>query len=396
MDDKTHENAKADTVAVSEIAAIALPEPKNALVVIDEADAATKEAIAKRIGEIDMTNSQSIIEFGSGAQAELQVISQEMLTGVRNKDVGPAGDSLRNIVTTIRGFSVSELDMRRERSFWEKLLGRAAPAAKFAARYETVQSQIDKVTDTLLDHEHTLLKDIKSLDVLYEKTLDFYDELALYIAAGEEKLKELDTETIPAKAAEVDAAPEDQGVIKAQELRDLRAARDDLERRVHDLKLTRQVTMQSLPSIRLVQENDKSLVTKINSTLVNTVPLWETQLAQAVTIQRSAEAAAAVKDANDLTNELLTSNAKNLREANKMVRQEMERGVFDIEAIKTANADLIATVEESLAIADEGKAKRAAAEEELQTMERELKETLASAKARGTASGHEIGASVPE
>jgi uncharacterized protein YaaN involved in tellurite resistance len=317
-----------------------------------------------------------------------------MLQGVRNKDVGPAGDSLRSIVTTIRGFSVSELDMRRKRSFWEKLLGRAAPAAKFMARYEDVQGQIDNVTDSLLKHEHTLLKDIKSLDNLYAKTLDFYNELALYIAAGEAKLKELDDTTIPAKEKEVEAAPEDQGVIKSQELRDLRAARDDLERRVHDLKLTRQVTMQSLPSIRLVQENDKSLVTKINSTLVNTVPLWETQLAQAVTIQRSTEAAAAVKEASDLTNELLTSNAANLREANKVVRQEMERGVFDIEAIKTANADLIATIEESLQIADEGKAKRAAAEEELKKMEGELKAALGAAKARGGSTGHEIGAAV--
>jgi uncharacterized protein YaaN involved in tellurite resistance len=346
------------------------------------------------MAEIDMANSQSIIEFGSAAQAELQVISQEMLQGVRNKDVGPAGDSLRDIVTAIRGFSVSELDVRRKRSFWDRLLGRAAPAAKFMARYETVQGQIDKITDNLLGHEHTLLKDIKSLDMLYEKTLDFYDELALYISAGEAKLAELDATTIPAKEKEVEQAPEDQGIIKAQELRDLRAARDDLERRVHDLKLTRQVTMQSLPSIRLVQENDKSLVTKINSTLVNTVPLWETQLAQAVTIQRSAEAAKAVKEATDLTNELLKSNAENLREANKMIREEMERGVFDIEAIKSANADLIATIEESLQIADEGKAKRAEAEKELQAMEAELKATLSSAKARGTASGHNIGDAV--
>jgi len=191
----------------------------------------------------------------------------------------------------------------------------------------------------------------------------------------------LDADDIPAKEAEVQAAPEGDQVMKAQELRDLRAARDDLERRVHDLKLTRQVTMQSLPSIRLVQENDKSLVTKINSTLVNTVPLWETQLAQAVTIQRSAEAAAAVRDANDLTNELLTSNAANLRESNKMIREEMERGVFDIEAVKQANADLIGTIEESLQIADEGKAKRAAAEAELKKMEADLRDTLASAKA---------------
>jgi uncharacterized protein YaaN involved in tellurite resistance len=196
----------------------------------------------------------------------------------------------------------------------------------------------------------------------------------------------LDANIIPAKQAAVQAAPEAEQVMQAQELRDLRAARDDLERRVHDLKLTRQVTMQSLPSIRLVQENDKSLVTEINSTLVNTVPLWENQLAQAVTIQRSADAAAAVRDANDLTNELVTSNAANLRESNKMIREEMERGVFDIEAIKQANVDLIGTIEESLAIADEGKAKRAEAEAELQKMEVELSDTLAAAKARDMAS----------
>ncbi|HCQ67571.1 MAG TPA: toxic anion resistance protein [Rhodobacteraceae bacterium] len=390
----TREKAQADLKAVEALTAVILPEPGSALVPIEQATPPQKAEIEKRMAEIDMANSQSIIEFGSAAQSELQVISQEMLQGVRNKDVGPAGDSLRDIVTAIRGFSVSELDVRRKRTFWDRLFGRAAPAAKFMARYETVQGQIDKITDNLLGHEHTLLKDIKSLDMLYEKTLDFYDELALYISAGEAKLAELDATTIPAKEKEVEQAPEVQGIIKAQELRDLRAARDDLERRVHDLKLTRQVTMQSLPSIRLVQENDKSLVTKINSTLVNTVPLWETQLAQAVTIQRSAEAAKAVKKATDLTNELLKSNAENLREANKMIREEMERGVFDIEAIKSANADLIATIEESLQIADEGKAKRAEAEKELQAMEAELKATLSSAKARGTASGHNIGDAV--
>jgi len=181
--------------------------------------------------------------------------------------------------------------------------------------------------------------------------------------------------------------------MKAQELRDLRAARDDLERRVHDLKLTRQVTMQSLPSIRLVQENDKSLVTKINSTLVNTVPLWETQLAQAVTIQRSSEAAEAVRDANDLTNELLTANAANLRQANRTIREEMERGVFDINAVKEANANLVATINESLEIADEGKRKRAEAEVELEKMEEELKNTLAAAKARKTGLGDTVGTS---
>jgi uncharacterized protein YaaN involved in tellurite resistance len=247
-----------------------------------------------------------------------------------------------------------------------------------------VRGQIDRITDELLGHETRLLKDVKLLDRLYEKSLAFYDELGLYIAAGEAKLAELDAETIPARAAEAEAAGagEADGVMAAQELRDLRAARDDLERRVHDLKLTRQVTMQSLPSIRLVQENDKGLVAKIGSTLVNTVPLWETQLAQTVTIFRSREAAGVVREAGDLTNELLTANAETLQQANREVREQMERGVFDIAAVKAANQTLIATIEDSLKIADEGKAKRAAAEGELMKMEAELKSALAAAKAR--------------
>jgi uncharacterized protein YaaN involved in tellurite resistance len=379
---------------VEEINAVVLPEPKNELIVVADTTPDMQKSIKSRMDEIDMANTQSIIEFGSKAQAELQVISQEMLAGVRSKDVGPAGESLRNMVTSIRGFSIDELNPNRKLSWWERLIGRAAPVAKFLARYEDVQGQIDKITDELLDHEHVLLKDIKSLDKLYGKTLAFYDELALYIAAGEEKLKELDNKSIPAKERDVEKAPADKGVIKAQELRDLRSARDDLERRVHDLKLTRQVTMQSLPSIRLVQENDKSLVTKINSTLVNTVPLWETQLAQAVTIHRSREAAEVVRQANDLTNELLESNASNLKEANREVRLQMERGVFDIESIKKANQYLIDTIEESLSIADDGKAKRADAEKELIAMEGKLKQTLSAAKAKSTGTGDTIGTSV--
>ena len=385
MSETVQADAAALLTEVEKVTAVILPEPMAEVVPLEAAPADQAEAIRKRMGEVDLSNTQSIISFGSSAQAELQVISQAMLQDVKNKDVGPAGDSLRKIVTTIRGFSVDELDLRREASWWERLLGRAAPFAEFVAQYEDVQGQIDKVTGELLIHENTLLKDIKSLDILYEKTLTFYNELALYIAAGVAKIAETDEKTIPAKEAEVAAAPEADKVIRAQELRDLRAARDDLERRVHDLRLTRQVTMQSLPSIRLVQENDKSLVTKINSTLVNTVPLWETQLAQAVTIQRSKEAAEAVRDANDLTNELLKANAENLQEANKVVREEMERGVFDIETVKSANATLIATINESLAIADEGKARRAAAETELVKMEAELRDTLAAAKARQTA-----------
>ena len=384
MSDVVREKAEATLKEVEDVTALLLPEPNGDLIIVETASAPQKAEIDRRMSELDMTNTQSIIRFGAAAQAELQEISQEMLSGVRNKDVGPAGSSLREMVGSIRGFSVSELNPNRKRSWWEKLLGRAKPIHAFMARYEEVQGQIDRISEELLEHEHILLKDIKSLDKLYEKTLNFYDELALYIAAGEEKLRLLDATDIPAKEAEVQSAPDEQGVIKAQELRDLRAARDDLERRVHDLKLTRQVTMQSLPSIRLVQENDKSLVTKINSTLVNTVPLWETQLAQAVTISRSRDAAGVVKEANDLTNELLKSNAENLKMANREVREQMERGVFDIEAVKQANADLIETIEDSLRIADEGKAKREAAEKELIALEGALKETLSAAKASST------------
>lgn len=393
MADKTRIEAEAALQDVEEVSNHLLPEPAGDVTPAAIEDPQSRDRIARLKEEIDLSNTQSIIRFGSDAQGELQRISQDMLAGVRNKDVGPAGNSLREMVTSLRGFSVKEIDPGRKLSWWEKLMGKTKPMAAFMSRYETVQGQIDKITEDLLMHEHALLKDVKSLDKLYEKTLDFYDELALYIAAGEQKIAELDADAIPAKEAEVQAAPEQQGVMKAQELRDLRAARDDLERRVHDLKLTRQVTMQSLPSIRLVQENDKSLITKINSTLVNTVPLWETQLAQSVTIHRSREAAGVVREANDLTNDLLKANASNLRDANAEIRTEMERGVFDIEAVEKANADLIATIEDSLRIADEGKARRAEAEASLVRMEDELKDTLAAAKARQTGLGDTMGTS---
>ena len=385
MAEDVRKQAAAQAAEIEAVAAIALPAPEAEVVPLEAAPSRTAEAIRRRMAEIDMTDSASIIGFGSRAQTDLQQISQAMLSDVKAKDVGPAGTALTQIVSTIRGFSITELDGRRERSWWERLTGKAAPFAQFMARYENVQDQIDKITGNLLGHEHQLLKDVKALDKLYEKTLEFYDELALYIAAGVEKLNDLDEELIPEREAAVEAAAEDDKVMRAQELRDLRAARDDLERRIHDLRLTRQVTMQALPSIRLVQENDKSLVSKINSTLVNTVPLWETQLAQALTIQRSREAAEAVRAASNLTNELLTANAENLREANQIVREEMERGIFDIDAVKKANDTLIATIEDSLRIADEGKARRASAEAELTKMETELRTTLASASARGSA-----------
>ncbi|MEM6421112.1 MAG: toxic anion resistance protein [Pseudomonadota bacterium] len=370
---------------VEEVLNHPVAEIRQEVVPIDMAEPDERAEIERRMAEIDLSNTTSIVQFGSSAQEKLTEISDTMLEGVRNKDTGPAGDSLRDMVTTIRGFNVDELDPGKKQSWWDKLLGRASPIANFVAEYEDVRGQIDKITDELLRHEGILLKDIKFLDKLYDETLSFYDELGLYIAAGEARLDKLDVFEIPEKEKSVQAAEEGEGAMAAQELRDLRAVRDELERRIHDMKLTRQVTMQSLPSIRLVQENDKSLVNKINSTMVNTVPLWRQQLAQAVTIARSRDAAKATREATDLTNELLQKNAENLQTANREVRQEIERGVFDIEVVKKANETLIATIQESLQIADEGKAKRAAAEEELKKMESDLKATLAAAKAAATA-----------
>ena len=379
MPKTVHDQATTASAQIEGLSATPLPMPAQDIVPLEAAVGPQAQAIAQRLAELDMGNAQTIIAFGAGAQTALRAISQEMLSGVKAKDLGPAGQSLAEIVSTIRGFSGSELDANRRRSWWERLTGAAAPIAQFIARYEQVQVQIDKITENLLAHETLLLKDIKALDLLYTKTLSFYDELALYIAAGQAKVQRLDATDLPALETAVATAPDP--VKAAQALRDLRMARDDLERRIYDLQLTRQVTMQALPSIRLVQENDKSLIGKINATLINTVPLWETQLAQALTIQRSRDAAEAVRAANDLTNDLLTQNAQSLGEANKVVRTEMERGVFDIAAVKTANDTLIATIQDSLAIADAGKAKRAEAVGELAKMEAALKETLAAAKA---------------
>jgi uncharacterized protein YaaN involved in tellurite resistance len=352
----------------------------GAVVPYQEADGEKRKRIEAAMNEVDISDSNSIIFFGTKAQEQLTLISDSMLDGVRNKDSGAAGDALSEMLVTIRGFDVDGLDPNEEPGFLAKIFGAGKPVAKFVQRYEEVREQIDTITDKLESHKTRLLTDIASLDRLYQTNLDYFHDLAVYIAAGSEKLRELDVELLPALQVAADESGE---VLKAQELRDLRSMRDDLDRRVHDLKLTRQVAMQSLPSIRLVQENDKSLVTKINSTMANTIPLWRQQLAQAVTIYRSSEAGRTLEAATDLTNELLQANAENLKEANAQIRKQVERGVFDIEVVKAANQALIATIEESLEIAEEGRRKRAATESELIACEAELRNALAAPKPRG-------------
>lgn len=336
------------------------------------------QAVATAIGEIDIEDSNSIIFFGSKAQQQLTSISDSMLESVRTKDVGPAGSALNSMVGKLRELRFENLDPSDKPNFIQRLFGMKNKLHEYLDQYETVRGQIDEITDDLERHKTTLLTDITKLDKLYDANLDFFRTLEIYIAAGRAKLKDLDDNIIPRLSAAVEQQDD---VIEAQKLRDLRSARDDLERRVHDLLLTRQVTMQSLPSIRLVQENDKSLINKINSTMANTVPLWRQQLAQAITIYRSGQAADAVQAANDLTNELLQKNADNLREVNAQVRTQVERGVFDISTVQAANEQLIATIEDSLRIADEGKVKRHEAEKTLAECEAQLKAALQQASA---------------
>lgn len=338
--------------------------------------------VARLLQELDLNDTHSILFFGSKAQERLTEVSDQMLEGVRAKDVGPAGAALTDMVTTLKGFRVDDLNPNRKPGLLARLTGKGRPVVKFLQEYEAVRDQIEGISGQLERHKTKLLTDVTALDRLYAANLEYFRTLEQYIAAGEQKLAELDESTIPALATQVEASKD---MVEVQQLKDLRGVRDDLERRVHDLKLTRQVTMQGLPSIRMVQENDKGLINKINSTLVNTVPLWRQQLAQAVTIYRSGEAAETIKSATDLTNDLLRANADNLKSANAEARRQIERGVFDIEVVKHANQALIETIEESLAIADEGKRARAVASQELERLEADLRRTLTSASARRSA-----------
>ncbi len=358
-----------------------VPGVSKDIVTYKASDSKNKKEIDTIVKSIDINDTKSIIYFGSKAQEQLTTISDKMLDGVKNKDMGAAGGDLNEMVASLRGFDIDALDPNKKPGFFARLFSSASPVVKFLQKYEDVRKQIDTITNKLDTHKTTLLTDITMLDKLYEANLEYFHNLDHYISAGDQKLLELDEKVIPKKAK---AAENSEEIIAAQELRDLRSARDDLERRVHDLRLTRQVAMQSLPGIRLVQDNDKGLVNKINSTIVNTIPLWRQQLATAVAIYRSSDAAETLQSATDLTNDLLEANAENLNQANAQTRKELERGVFDIESVKKANATLINTINESLQIANEGSKMRADAVVQLQECEANLRKTLSAAADRTT------------
>jgi len=353
--------------------------PPTPVEAYDAAPPAVRQEIEQAMSELNLDDSNAVIGFGTRAQEEVTSVADEMLERVRSKDTGAAGQALNEMVSTLRGFSPQELDPQRKGGLFARLFRRAGKIAKVLQRYEQVRSQVDAISNRLDAHTSTLMKDIGMLDRLYERTLDYFHRLEVYIAAGDELLRKLDSETIPALGREAAASKD---MLKAQELSDLRAKRDSLERRVHDLKLTRQVTMQSLPSIRIVQQNDSALVAKIESTIANTIPLWRQQLAIAVTIARSAEAGETLKKATDLTNELLTANADALRSSTQAIRTQVERGIVDVAAVKQANDALIATIDDALRIAEDGKRQRVDAEKQLAACEAELKQAIVSARAR--------------
>ncbi|MPV86415.1 toxic anion resistance protein [Ostreibacterium oceani] len=377
------DNLQAEVEAIVENDTTGTVVTTKALVPAKEAlPAAEYEAeLDKAIADLDDFSINNIIYFGAKAQEEVTQISDQMLNGVKSKDAGPAGAMLSEMVSVLRGFDMDKLNPNKKQSLWDKILFRAKPIVKFQQRYDAVGEQVETIANSLEKHKETLLHDIKSLDKLYDANLAYFHNLEFYIDAGERKLAQLDDVDIPALATQAETSDE---MLDAQKLKDLRALRDDLARRVHDLRLTRQVVMQSLPSIRMVQNNDKGLVTKINSTLVNTIPLWRQQLAQAITIFRSNEAAGTLKAASDLTNDLLEANAENLKQANTLAREQIERGIFDIESVKKANDTLIQTIEESLKITEAGKKARSEAVVTLAQAESDLKQALRAASLKAS------------
>lgn len=324
--------------------------------------------------ELNLDDTTSVISWGTGAQKKVGQINAQMLEGVRSKDAGEVGAALNSMVTQIRGLDFGKVTEKQ--GFFGKLLGKITPIAEFVQSFETISSQVEAVANKLETHKVELLKSIKSLDILYTSTLEYFHELGNYVKAGEDILKELDEVRVPELKAKAEASGD---MLDAQNLNDLVAKRDAFDRRVHDLRLTRQVVMQTLPQIRMIQGNDNGLVQKIDTQILNTIPLWEGQLVLAVEQWKMADATKTTKAVSDLQNELLVKNAEMLKQGNAEARREIERGVYDVESVKKSNDLLIAAIEESIAITQEGRANRIAAANVLVEAEGQLKSALRNA-----------------
>lgn len=318
--------------------------------------------------QIDITNSAMVLQYGAGTQKKMADFSETALDKVRTKDLGEVGSLLSSVVGELKEFGEEE-----EKGFLGIFKKQTNKLQNMKNKYAKAEVTVNNIVKALESHQVQLLKDVAVLDKMYELNLTYFKELSMYILAGRQKLAEVRNGSLKEliQKAQVSGLPED-----AQAARDMEEMCNRFEKKVHDLELTRTISLQTAPQIRLVQNNDNQMVEKIQSTIVNTIPLWKSQMVLALGMEHSLQAAEAQREVSDLTNELLKKNAEKLKLATIETAKEAERGIVEIETLQTTNASLISTLDEVMKIQEEGRAKRAAAEVEMKRIENELKTKL--------------------
>lgn len=347
-----------------------LTEPKKQEAVFDDTilSEEEKQAVEAFANQIDLTNSTIILQYGAGTQKKMADFSETALENVKTKDLGEVGELLSDVVKELKSFEEEE-----EKGFFGIFKKTSSKLQAMKAKYAKAETNINQICKVLEAHQIQLLKDIALLDKMYELNLTYFKELSMYIMAGKKKLQEVRMTRIPellAKAQQTGLAED------AQAAKDLDAMCNRFEKKIHDLELTRTISLQTAPQIRLVQSNDTLMVEKIQSTIVNTIPLWKSQMVLALGVEHSSQAAQAQREVTDMTNELLRKNAEKLKMATIDTAKESERGIVEIETLKHTNESLIATLDEVMKIQQEGRQKRAEAEKEMQRLEQELKSKL--------------------
>ena len=337
---------------------------------IDRLSPAEQAAVREFAGQIDVTNSEQILNYGSAAQKNIADFSGAALGKVRTKDMGEIGEELSNLVIQLQGLDFDESEKKGFLGFFKK---QRQSIAALKAQYDQAEDNVDKITAELEKHEVTLMKDIAMMDKMYEKNQQYYKELTMYILAGKLKCKELRENELP----EYQARARESGKAEdAQAANDFANMIGRFEKKLHDLELTRMVSIQMAPQIRMIQSNDSVMAEKIRSSIVNTIPLWKSQMVMALTLHHSQQAMEAQREVNDVTNRLLQQNAEKLHQGSVEIAKEAERGIVDIETLQKTNQELISTLEEVRQIQADGAAKRAEAEVELGRIEGELKQKL--------------------
>ena len=356
----------------TESTAVSVPEPEKKQEVKAKMPALSPEEqkmVDDFAAKIDITNTNQILQYGAGTQKKMADFSDAALENVKTQDLGEVGDLISNVVGELKDFSAEE----ENKGFFGFFRKQTSKIENLKNKYDKAEISVGKITDALQEHQVRLLKDSAMLDKMYDQNLSYFKELTMYIAAGNQKLEATrngELAELKNKAA-LSGQPED-----AQAVRDLEEKCNRFEKKLHDLELTRTIAMQTAPQIRLIQNNDTSMVEKIQTTIVNTIPLWKSQMVLALGIAHSTEAAQAQRQVTDLTNELLRKNAETLHTATVETARESERGIVDIETLQKTNADLIQTLDEVIRIQQEGHEKRQAAEAEMRRMENELKNKL--------------------